>query len=205
MKDAKQILIDYVEGKISINDFRKEFDENNEVVLLLKRELIVPYLKGYNYNIYDYIATQLAYSKGFWDCVYIRYIIWYNVNEWLKYNKINCNPCLKYEQDYDFLLDIQPSWLDIVDDQGIFDRIIAQMPQELSKSKRIQWGKSKIKELFRYEKTYPRWVQAPEWPIVNGKPLVFSHQKSAGKDDVRTFYYFYDPDTKAETIITQMY
>ena len=165
----------------------------------------ISYLKAYNYNIYDYLTTQLAYSKGFWDCTYIRYVMWYNVNEWLKYHKIKCNPSLKYDQDYDYLLDIQPSWLDIVDDQGIFDKIIAQVPQDLSKAKRIQWGKEQLKKLFRYDKTYPRWIQAPEWPIVNGKPLVFSHQKKAGKDDVRTLYYFYDPDTKAETIITQMY
>ena len=75
----------------------------------------------------------------------------------------------------------------------------------MSKTKRVAWGKARIKELFKYDKTYPRWIQYPEWPIVNGKPLVFSHQKKAGKGDERVYYYFYDPDTKKETAITQMY
>ncbi len=102
-------------------------------------------------------------------------------------------------------LDMQPSWADCDDDQGIFDKIIADLQKNICNTKQISLGKARIKELFRYDKTYPRWIQSPEWPIVNGKPLVFSHQRKAGKDDERTFYYFYDPDTKEETVITQFY
>ena len=87
----------------------------------------------------------------------------------------------------------------------IFDKIIAEIPADLPKTKRIKLGKEKIKELFKYDKTYPRWVQGAEWPVVDGKPLVFSHQKKAGRDDERVFYYFYDPETKEETVIMQMY
>lgn len=111
----------------------------------------------------------------------------------------------KYDDDYDYTLGIQPSWLDINDEYGIFDKIIEEVPKDLSKAKRIAYGKNRLKELFKYDKTYPRWVQAPEWPIVNGKPLVFSHQSKGKKDDERVYYYFYDPDTKEETIVMQMY
>lgn len=77
-----------------------------------------------------------------------------------------------------FVLDIQPSWLDIEDD-SIFQQILAEIPQELSKAQRIKLGKERVKKLFKYDKTYPRWIQSPKWPIVNGKPLVFSHQLKA--------------------------
>ena len=66
-------------------------------------------------------------------------------------------------------------------------------------------GEAELKKLFRYDKTYPRWVQDPEWPIVNGKPLVFSHQSKGKKGDERVYYYFYDPETQMETVIAQIY
>lgn len=55
--------------------------------------------------------------------------------------------------------------------------LIESIPKDLSKTKRVAMGKEKIRALFRYDKSYPRWIQGAEWPIVNGKPLVFSHQE----------------------------
>ena len=97
---------------------------------------------------------------------------------------------------------IQPDWLDVLDD-SILQPIIDSIPAGLSKTKRIVMGKEKIRAMFRYDKTYPRWVQSPEWPIVDGKPLVFSHQEKVNGTDMFTKYYFYDPDTKKETVIEQ--
>lgn len=208
MNQAIQYIVDYVEGRLNISEFQKLLKNN----LLLKKELSKRFdlsyeaYNPYNNNVYDYLIREYEFKKEDWNNIINRCVLYMELKRWLDWFCIPYDASfLKYKKDYDYLLDIQPSWLDIVDDQGIFDKIIAQVPQDLSKAKRIQWGKEQLKKLFRYDKTYPRWIQAPEWPIVNGKPLVFSHQKKAGKDDVRTLYYFYDPDTKAETIITQMY
>jgi uncharacterized protein YwqG len=38
------------------------------------------------------------------------------------------------------------------------------------------WLKEKIKTDFRYLKKQPKWLQSPEWPIGNGKPMVFLGQ-----------------------------
>lgn len=108
----------------------------------------------------------------------------------------------KYSHNYDFLLDIQPTWLDI-DDDCILHQILDEIPKTLSKTQRVKLGKEKVKELFKYDKTYPRWIQNPEWPIAHGKPLVFSHQEKVKGDDCHNYYYFYDEDTKEETIIEQ--
>ena len=141
-----------------------------------------------------------------WDIVSTRYILYLEIRRWLDWFHIPYrNNYTKYADDYSYILAIQPSWLDITDDQGIFDKILAERPKELSKTKQIAWGKAKLKELFKYDKTYPRWVQDPEWPIVNGKPLVFSHQSKEKKDDARVYYYFYDPDTKEQTVVEQLY
>ncbi|MGN1040889.1 MAG: hypothetical protein ACI4QL_05620 [Candidatus Fimimonas sp.] len=108
----------------------------------------------------------------------------------------------KYEEDCKFLLSLLPTWLDIDDDE-IFQQIMDGIPADLPKTKRIAMGKAKIKEMFRYDKTYPRWEQEPEWPIVNGKPLVFSHQQKVKGDDFHFCYFFYNPDTKEETVVEQ--
>lgn len=206
MKLEVQILIDYVEGRMDVSEFRKEFLNNPSVKQLLKSKIKIDYLKYYGYNLYDYFNRQLNPIKNNWNNVYSRYVIWFNLRLFLNYNNIVfSNGYTKYDDDYNYLLSIQPSWLDITDDQGIFDRILAERPKELSKTKQIAWGKAKLKELFRYNRTYPRWVQAPEWPIVNGKPLVFSHQSKEKKDDERIYFYFYDPETREETVVEQMY
>lgn len=205
MKHEIKVIVDYVEGKLNITDFREEFLNNRKLKQLLANKVVIACYKNYNYNIYDYLYRQLNPQISHWNNIYSRYVVWFNLKTFLSYNNIPFKDYTKYDEDYAFLLEIQPSWLDMTDDQGIFDKIIAEVPKDLSKTKRIQWGKNQLKELFQYDKTYPRWIQDPEWPIVDGKPLVFDHQERAGKDDERTYYYFYDPETGSQTIITQFY
>ncbi len=206
MSKEIQILVDYVEGRLNISEFRKEFLHNESLKKKLRSRIRMDGDKWCNYKIYEYISKQINPMKNNWDNVAARYIVWIQLCIFLEYNKISFqHNYLKYDNDYDYLLDIQPSWLDIHDDQGIFDKIIAECPKELSKTKRIAWGKAQLKELFKYDKTYPRWVQDPEWPIVDGIPLVFSHQSKEKKDDEHVYFYFYHPQTKEETVVMQLY
>ncbi len=162
MKHEIEVIVDYVEGKLNITDFREEFLNNHKLKQLLANKVIAACYKNYNYNIYDYLYRQLNPKTNHWNNIYSRYVVWFNLKTFLSYNNIPFKDYTKYDEDYAFLLEIQPSWLDIIDDQGIFDKIIAEVPKDLSKTKRIQWGKNKLKELFRYDKTYPRWIQDPE-------------------------------------------
>ncbi len=152
-------------------------------------------LKDYDYNLYKFLMNDWRFKSSNWDNISTRYYLSWWLGVFLKNNGIEYTPLMKYEQEYNFLLDIQPTWLNI-DDDIIFQKILDEIPQNLSKTQRIKIGKEKIKELFRYDKTYPRWVQNPEWPIVNGKPLVFSHQEQMLNDNFHTYYCFYDEDTK---------
>ncbi|MBQ9709720.1 MAG: hypothetical protein IJV67_03750, partial [Clostridia bacterium] len=47
-------------------------------------------------------------------------------------------------EEYKMLLDIQPSWLDIEDDQGIFDKLLKEIPKDISKTQQIKYGKERI-------------------------------------------------------------
>lgn len=205
MEHEIQILVDYVEGKFDICSFREEFLNNSKLKYLLSKKIDMPCYKYYNYNIYECFYGQINPKKNNWNNIFARYIVWFDLRQFLSYNGIKFNDYCKYANDYNFLLDIQPSWLDISDDQGLFDKVISEIPNSLSKTKRIQLGKAKIKELFRYDKTYPRWVQDPEWPIIDGVPLVFSHQSKEKKDDERVYYYFYHPKTKKQVVVEQIY
>lgn len=198
MNKNLEIIKDYVEGNIHISTFQSLVNQNRSL-----RNLLNDYANSINNCIFG--KDLVGYIHKLKDNIFGRRSLQEILGRILDKNKIGYIPFTKYREDNLLRLDMQPSWLDIDDDQGIFDKIIAELPKDLSRPKQIAWGKAKIKELFRYDKTYPRWIQSPEWPIVNGKPLVFSHQKKAGKDDERTYYYFYDPDTKEETVITQMY
>ena len=104
-----------------------------------------------------------------------------------------------------FLMDIQPSWLEI-EDEDFLKELISRIPADITTRKeKVKWCKNELKKEFRYDRSPPRWIQFPEWPIVNGKPLVFKGQSKETIDNEQVDFYFYDPDTKEETTVTQYY
>ena len=61
-----------------------------------------------------------------------------------------------------------------VAENNIIGKILDGIPQELSKTKKLQEAKARIKAVFHIEgKNYPRWIQPPEWPVKNGVPLKY--------------------------------
>jgi len=128
------------------------------------------------------------------------------VRKYVLRNKMPVHIDTFYTDRYMFLVDIQPSWLDIDDQDFLVNEVIGKIPSDMkTKSQRIKWCKNKIKECFRYDKTPPRWIQSPEWPIVDGKPLVFKRQSKEKSGDEQVDFYFYDPETKQEIVISQFY
>ncbi len=204
MRKDFQPIIDFVEGRMSITEFQRLFNTDKSLRKVLKIHICASYtyLKEYNYNLLELFDNHYDYKNKSWDTIVNRagiqgYLILFLEDLHIEYKAYE-----KYDEDYRFLLKIQPDWIDCNDD-SILQSIIDSIPKDLSKAKRIAIGKEKVKAMFKYDKTYPRWVQSPEWPIVNGKPLVFSHQEKAKGGDIRTYYYFYDEDTKEETVIVQ--
>ena len=204
MKKEYKIIVDYVEGRLSAESFHNQFLTNKSLQSLLRKKMPTKYsfLSEYNYSLYDLMQKDWWFVRHRWNSYTIRYMLQQILSAFLDENKVKYTLYSKYREEYSFLLKIQPAWL-YFDDDSIFQKIMDEIPQDLPKTKRIAMGKEKIKALFKYDKTYPRWVQSPEWPIVNGKPLVFSHQQKAKGGDIRTYYYFYDEDTEKETVIVQ--
>jgi hypothetical protein len=59
--------------------------------------------------------------------------------------------------------------------------------------------------MFIYTDKPPRWMQNPEWPIVDGKPLIFKYQSNDVKDYSvsKIDYYFYNPENGEEVVVEQ--
>lgn len=196
-------IVDYVEGRLSVVDFQKMFNEDSSLRKTLSQQIGMKYefVKNFGYKIYNMLIQDQDFADRNWDTIKHRrwlqiILMLYLDNFSIPYSIYN-----KYEEDSSMLIDIQPSWLYVLDDS--LDHIVYEIPKDLSKTKQIAWGKQRVKELFKYDKSYPRWIQEAEWPIVNGKPLVFSHQERIKGDDWHVLYYFYDPDTKEQTVVEQ--
>ena len=78
MKPEVQILIDYVEGRLDVIEFRKEFFNNLSIRKILKSKFKIEYLKYYEYNLYDYFNREIDPIKNNWNNVYSRYVIWFS-------------------------------------------------------------------------------------------------------------------------------
>jgi hypothetical protein len=185
------LMKDFVEGRISTEEFWNILKKDK-----IMRKILTSNKKLNSFRVYfnENNIKKIDISK-----LSVRIAIYWKVKQYLKINNYKVIPFNDEEEKFLFLSDIQPKWLYIRDEDYI-NNIINSAPPSLSKEKNKQWCKSRIKELFKYDKKPPEWVQEPEWPIFNGQPLVFKNQKADGS---KFSYYFYDSNTQEEIEIIQ--
>lgn len=131
-----------------------------------------------------------------------RYQLFVTINRYLisrdiKFKNSELNKDIK---EYLFLQQLLPEWVG-VDDISFLQNLMATAPKQMSKVQQTAWGKAKIKELFKYNTKKPDWIQQPEWPIIDGRPLIFSYQET-DKEGLEK-YYFYDESNNQQVIIEQ--
>jgi len=197
--DAVRIMTEFVEGKISVADFKIEFDYNPDIERALLNDPKCPqrtsYLHSGEGNIVRFLKSQN------WLSASGQLNISGEISRFLLRYDYPFIPTDQYSERFKFLLDVQPSWLDILDEKFLDNNIIAKIPKEIkSKTGKIKWSKNKLKELFTYETTYPRWIQSPEWPIKDGVPLHFVRQS---KNKEITQFHFINKSTNEEVVIEQ--
>ncbi|MDR3292744.1 MAG: hypothetical protein LBT20_01410 [Clostridiales bacterium] len=195
-----EILKDLVEGRTDIFEFIELFKVSDTLRSRLdsNREFYYKhiYLKNYGYSVTAYILLQNAKSAGG------QLNVFGIIESYLEANKIIFKPTDYYKKRYILLLDIQPQFLYSSCGQVeeyLEKNVIDTIPEEFNKSKtkRIQYCKAKIKELFRCETKYPYWLQNCEWPFnEKGEPMTFLYQKRKKEGDyIKYLYYFSDKDT----------
>lgn len=214
-KYSLSTMKDFVEGKISTIEFWNIYKEN----YVIQNMLIHDKKRKKGVYVYDENTKTMKYDKTkTYD-----YFYYFNPESLLKvidisilehrlevYNIVR-NYFLrrkkryKYynndEEFYNLLQEILPEWLDVTDENILID-IWMSSPNDLNKDERIAICKKKVLEFFRYKDYPPRWIQNCEWPIVNGKPLIFVKQE----DDINngnTKYFFYNEYDNNTIIIKQ--
>ena len=98
------------------------------------------------------------------------------------------------------LLSAEPEWLDA--DTAYLLKIYDSLPDNLSREEKRETIEKTLLENFKYNETPPQWIRNPEWPIIDGKPLVFSYQKEILSES-EVYYYFYNDETQQQYIIKQ--
>lgn len=90
-----------------------------------------------------------------------------------------------------FMLDACPQYIGGHEVDHLLDELLEEIPEGLSKTKRVKMYKEKVKALFHVTgKKFPYWIQEAEWPISpTGKPMRFLEQKrKKGKAYAATLY-----------------
>jgi hypothetical protein len=189
--EAIEIMKEFAEGRMSTLTFWNIL-KNNEIMreVLRKNKFLCFFGAYFEENNTD----KVDISK-----LRVRMEIFWMVQHFFKTAKYKITPYNAEEEEYLFWSDIQPEWLGISDEDFLIS-IVYSAPQGLTKGEKKKWCQSKIKELFKYDKKPPEWIQEPEWPIANGEPLVFKNQIEDGS---KGSYYFYNPNTYETVEIIQ--
>jgi len=109
----------------------------------------------------------------------------------------------KYRDARRFAIEVIPQYLLGGESEKYIEKyIIPLFPETMKKKDRDKAIKAKIKEEFKGEKGYPRWVQASEWPLdKEGKPCTYIGEGRCEGDF--HCYTFRDEKTGKQIVIKQ--
>ena len=218
--DIKKYVIGFVEGTVNHKEFVKECITNPDILNWIQS--IVPEgetctkLNLYkdetgvirsNSEIIPY-DIHVVFEQAYYQCTgqlsmyrTIHDFISDIVQKGLINEKINVSTRLQKIRR--FMIEYCPSYVGgpDVDESMILETLYDEIPVNLSESKRGKLFKERVKELFPCaDKKYPRWIQEPEWPMSNGKPMRFVSQNRKGEI---YYYIFEDIITKEQRVVEQ--
>ena len=214
--EALELMINFAEGRISTDEFWEIYKNSLALQTVIikdktrKKGLLIfnsetgelKYDKKQYKDSIDYFAQEKLLDVIDINILEHRHALYQTVRLYFWRRKAN----LKYKnadyEKYEFLQRLVPRYV-YIRDSSYIESILNEAPKELSTKAKIKYSKEKIRSLFRYDNSPPRWLQAPEWPIKNGQPLVFSHQEKITNIGDYVKYYFYDAKTNEQTIVEQ--
>lgn len=217
--DFKQILVDFVEGRLSFSSFHTLVMSDDNFSQWIDKS--VPsdwccYSKPTAEN--NYQGDRLPFSVRQKFEGYARQTglnsIGYRLNihgtmtllaEYL-YPTEALQPDPSIERLYDLITSACPSYIDgpEVWKSGILESIAAECSTEWSKAQKKKHIKTRIVEEFHLEgKNHPRWMQNPDWPFANGKPMKYVRTTIINKNEWYQ-HHFIDLETGEERIVDDM-
>lgn len=186
----EDVLIAFVEGSMDILEFERFFFLSNEMEPFLKAIDSIPEYVD-EVDLYQYLIRRNFKSPG--DAVTI-----HSLFAWiLEQLGVPCKPTKHYERLYDVLLKVQPKWLDVPSE---YLSQFGKAFQEMSKGEFKKFVSERLRNDFCYEKTPPKWIQNPTWPMANGVPLKFLDQKKIDSQHDETWCYRFSNGKTGEII-----
>jgi hypothetical protein len=95
------------------------------------------------------------------------------IEDFLSKAGVEFSASTRFSDAYSLILESLPKYLD-----PPVEFILPLIPNDptMSETKKTQLLKKRLKEAFPCATKPPAWIQSPDWPIVDGKPLVFIGQ-----------------------------
>lgn len=186
------IIKNYLEGSLSPQDFQKELYYNKDIENLLSEETqIPPYTNSQNVFLY-LIEIDILLPSGEMDSKDL-------LAKFLTKKNVSFSLNTDYKKKYDLFMKIEPRWLNLTEPyfQIIINKHKDKTGIELEKALKLE-----IKNDFRFLKSKPRWLQSPDWPTVENKPLLFIGQLDITQISHDISYLYIFLDEKNNTYIT---
>lgn len=163
MDESLQTVLDFVEGRISGKEFEKKVYSDPLIERLLQDESLKwhnTYIKNDPYHFliglnYD-DPSDVLNAQGAMEL-------------FLERKGIAFNRTTAHSQLHDLLLDAQPGWL-YVDTAYLQEHVLPEAGGLQGKELKA-WLGARLRELFRYHKKPPKWIQNPAWPITENGPM----------------------------------
>lgn len=189
MNNALNILKNFIENRLSINDLEDAIYSNQDLISILEQAKTKPYMNSD--TVYDYIISQdLSLIDSKLNLIEI-------FREILDANNVEYKHNTDTEEIFDLILDSVPDWVpsSVNYINYLYDKY---QPKNSVSFKKI------IKEHFIYINKAPKWLQDPEWPI-NKSPAVFIGQLDISKiqHDTSYLYIFWDKEANKYIEIVQ--
>ena len=230
--DIKRYIIDFIEGKVNAKEFILQFRDNPQIGDYIQSFVVegktfpvsyideeqgtvltaeVPYnirvvIKTFcmHYPI-NHILTASEYERKASDLgiqLNIQHAMAKFIREAFPDEAFTIDPTI--DKKFNFLLSATMSYIGGEEANELLTKVMDEIPQEYSKTKRVKLFRERIKELFHLEsKKYPRWCQDPEWPVCNGRPMKFVSQKAINCETYE--FHFVDVETGETKTVVQFY
>ena len=129
------------------------------------------------------------------------------IEDFLQKAEVVFHPAKRFGSIHRLILKAVPAFLD--PPLEFMTKNVVPLDSDLSDAQKTKLIKERLKEYFKYVDKPPKWIQNPDWPIRDGKPLVFVGQLSINAPelfhDKGAAYLFFDPTKGDFETVAQFY
>jgi len=117
------------------------------------------------------------------------------IEDFLRKAEVAFHPAQRFGSIYGLIVKAVPAYLD--PPWEFMAEKVVPLDSSLSDTQKTKLIRQRLREYFKYVEKPPKWVQSPDWPIHDGRPLVFIGQLSINAPelfhDQGAAYLFFDP------------